>query len=113
VTDFVLKRTVSVSPAPERGAPLFTLVELPGRGDLRRPEGTPIGEIPPIELVQLSPGHFVEVDDDGNLTGSGNEPDDWRTDEATLEHDRRQAKANAATVKDQARRKAAKNKAGG
>jgi hypothetical protein len=84
VTDFKLKRTVAVSPDPSRDD--YT------PGALKYLEaGTSLDEIPESELAQLSPAHFAGDD--------GTEPEDWRTDEATLEHDRRQAKNTAAENK--------------
>lgn len=93
---FRLKRTCTVSPDSSRDYE-------PGRLH-HIGEGTVLEDIPRSELEQLSPEHFV---DDG---GSDALPGDWRTNEATLAHDRRQAKANAADAKDRAKRKAARNR---
>lgn len=82
MTDFRLKRAVAVS---SEGGQLRTI-----------DAGTPLEEIPEGELAQLAPDHFVAA---GADDGSGVTPDDWRTDEATLAHDRRQTKAVAAENK--------------
>jgi hypothetical protein len=109
---FVLRRATGVSPDPERGI-----------GDHRThilPAGTRIEEIPESELAQLAPAHFAAVDDATRLDDlaevamavrvAGPElPDDWRTNEVTLAHDRRQDRAQRAEAKERAKRKAAKN----
>lgn len=98
MTTFRLKSTVSVSPDRHRPGSLKQL-----------PAGTALDDVPETELEQLAPGHFVDAD------GSDALPDDWRTDEAVLKEDRRQAKAVEAEtkVRDKARaaRRAEKAKA--
>lgn len=96
-TSFRLRSAVAVSPSPSRED------YQPGRV-YWLDEGTEIGDILPDELGQLAPGHF-EGDDGGT-------PEDWRTDEATLAHDGRQAKAQRAEAKERDRRRAEKRKAG-
>jgi hypothetical protein len=99
VTTFKLRRTVAVSPDPDRGL---------GTGELHWLEAeTPIQEIPESELGQLSPAHFG-TDDDPDA-----QPDDWRTNPDTLEADKRQYAANAKEAADRAKRKAAANKSAG
>jgi hypothetical protein len=97
---YKLRREVSVSPDPGRDD------YEPGRL-VQLAAGTPLDEIHASELAQLAPAHFYDAD------GSDVLPDDWRTNEATLEHDRRQEKNQAAEAKEREKRKAAKNKAGG
>jgi hypothetical protein len=87
MTRYILRRPATVSPDPGRhqsGVP----VELAA--------GTPLDDIIDTELAQLSPEHFTAV---GADEGTGKLPDDWRTNRATLAHDRRQNKANREETK--------------
>jgi hypothetical protein len=92
VTRFILRRAVSVSPdRDDKSEP----------GELRvLAAGTNIDDIPDSELMQLSPEHFVVV---GPEEGSGALPEDWRTNKATLDHDRRQARATQAELAERAK----------
>jgi hypothetical protein len=67
------------------------------------PGGTKMSDIDKADLAQLAPEHFK---DDG---GGDKLPKDWRTDEATLEHDRRQNEANEREARERVERKAAFN----
>jgi hypothetical protein len=93
MTKFILRRAVSVSPDPayresERGALLVLAA------------GTNIDDIPDSELAQLSPEHFTAV---GPGEGSGELPEDWRTNKATLDHDRRQARVTETELAERAK----------
>jgi hypothetical protein len=98
---FALRSAVHVSPDPSR--------DDYNPGQLRKlPAGTRLHDLPQSELLQLAPEHFADLDDDGQPR-SDELPEDWRTDPATLEHDKRQAKLTRAEAKERdARRKAAR-----
>jgi hypothetical protein len=97
VTDFKLKSTVAVSPDPGRAD------YAPGKFQWHE-AGTPLDKIPESELAQLAPEHFVDAG------GSDKLPEDWRTNEATLAHDKRQAAAHKREAKQRAAAKAEANK---
>lgn len=99
MTKFILRRAVSVSPDRDGASEPGTLRVLAA--------GTNIDDIPDSELAQLSPSHFMAV---GPEEGSGALPDDWRTNKATLDHDRRQARATETELRE--RTKARDGRAG-
>ena len=95
MTRFILRKAVSVSPDRDGGSEPGTLKVLPAATD--------IDAIPDSELAQLAPDHFVAV---GPAEGSGELPQDWRTDRATLDHDRRQARNTEAEEIERAKARA-------
>jgi hypothetical protein len=92
VTKFILRKAVSVSPDRDGASEPGTLRVLAA--------GTNIDDIPDSELAQLSPEHFQAVGPD---EGTGLLPEDWRTNKATLDHDRRQARATKAELAERAK----------
>lgn len=95
MSQFVLRKTVTVDPDPRREVGPNDLILLPA--------GEHLEVIPEHELAQLAPAHFVDAE------GSDELPEDWRPaerQEADRELERRRAAALEERLADKAARDA-------